>query len=451
MKFLKAVLFISISVFAFNGCKSSQIEVTKNTPQAPAAETEEKLEYPQKKDTVGWVDSTGKSTPLNCGIISLRYKQKLGSMNICVSNQKNKLIPVLSSNNEFTSSAYYLKVNNKIYKLIADSTVKVGYVRNDKAMKVTYSVQGLADVAVRYDCISSIKDGVEDMLKITATVTNKSQKKNEYALKAILDTVLGETDDNHFYTKNGVPVKNEVIYRTMKNEKWFMSRNINAAMQMFFDGLDISSPEVVALANYSTLNTNLWIPNMYNYREFDSVMSYNNSAVASVWPAVKLNPNESASYVYYLAFATDGEEPNGEALIYPKKETALPVPVYTPVSEEKEYARAIEPVLPPEGYKPVPGSEARNYPAAAEAKTDAQNISGRKQAVPNIEVPKKTEKVPETDFTVEKLSNKQLTSEYVQNLLDRIIALEESDANLNRAEILQLNAELDAILDVLGI
>ena len=50
-----------------------------------------------------------------------------------------------------------------------------------------------------------------------------------------------------------------------------------------------------------------------------------------------------------------------------------------------------------------------------------------------------------------KFSNQQLTPEYVQNLLDRIIALEEDDATLNRAEIFQLNAELDAILEVLGL
>ena len=47
------------------------------------------------------------------------------------------------------------------------------------------------------------------------------------------------------------------------------------------------------------------------------------------------------------------------------------------------------------------------------------------------------------------LTQEQLTPEYIQKLLDKILALEENDANLNREELLKLNAELDAILESL--
>ena len=57
--------------------------------------------------------------------------------------------------------------------------------------------------------------------------------------------------------------------------------------------------------------------------------------------------------------------------------------------------------------------------------------------------------VPNVKFDVSTLTQEQLTPEYIQKLLDKILALEENDANLNREELLKLNAELDAILESL--
>ena len=56
---------------------------------------------------------------------------------------------------------------------------------------------------------------------------------------------------------------------------------------------------------------------------------------------------------------------------------------------------------------------------------------------------------PQVKFDVTSLSTEQLTTEYIQNLLDKIANLEQSGTALNRTELLQLNAELDAILSVL--
>ena len=43
----------------------------------------------------------------------------------------------------------------------------------------------------------------------------------------------------------------------------------------------------------------------------------------------------------------------------------------------------------------------------------------------------------------------KLSPEYIQSLIDRISALEEDSPSLNRQELLELNAELDAILNYL--
>ena len=66
-----------------------------------------------------------------------------------------------------------------------------------------------------------------------------------------------------------------------------------------------------------------------------------------------------------------------------------------------------------------------------------------------VEEVKEDNVVPQVKFDVTSLSKEQLTTEYIQNLLDKIANLEQSGTALNRTELLQLNAELDAILSVL--
>jgi hypothetical protein len=53
------------------------------------------------------------------------------------------------------------------------------------------------------------------------------------------------------------------------------------------------------------------------------------------------------------------------------------------------------------------------------------------------------------DYDIKSLSKVQLTAEYIRDLLNEIVNLENSGTSVNRTELLQLNAELDAILSVL--
>ena len=435
MKLLK-ILGLALLFSLFASCKSTKVEAVE--PGKPENEIESEnqkaVDYPVRKDPEFWSDNSGKALPVSDGLVVLRYKKRVGSFNIALRNHADKLIPVFSTANEFTSSAFYLKSNNKIIKLINDGSVKSGYTMSDKGLRITYAVPDTAEVIVEFMVFPSEEGNQSDMVKVTATVTNRTTRRRELALKAVLDTILGETDDYHFYTRTNIPVKNEVLYKTMENEKWIVSRNLNAAMQMFFYGSDCTAPECVALGNYSTFDKNEWLPNMYSYRQFDSVFAYNNSAVEVVWPTFKLNPNESGKCIFYLAFATDSENPKGEKYLFPhaeeeNEEVVLPQTSETPLVT----TRTIEPYAEREEYQP-----------------DEQENKPRIQLNPQQKKKAATAK-KRSQLDANKFSNQQLTPEYVQNLLDRIIALEEDDATLNRAEIFQLNAELDAILEVLGL
>lgn len=56
---------------------------------------------------------------------------------------------------------------------------------------------------------------------------------------------------------------------------------------------------------------------------------------------------------------------------------------------------------------------------------------------------------PEVKFDVNSIDTSQLNPVYVQGLIDKINSLESVNNNIDRAEILRLHAELDAIIEKL--
>ena len=173
MKIFKtAGLLLFSSLFIFS-CKTTSVQVTDAAAaEGAAAQTaqegensEKTLEYPVKKENEVWTDNSGKSEPFSKGLVTLRYKKKLGSFNIAVKNKAEKLIPVLSTVEEYTTSAFYLKSNNKIIKLFNDSNIKTGYSKSENAVRITYSVPDLADVVLEFLIFHSVEGGIEDMVE----------------------------------------------------------------------------------------------------------------------------------------------------------------------------------------------------------------------------------------------------------------------------------------------
>lgn len=401
--FISILIIFSLCLTVFAKSKDSGKNVTEDG---------------EKKNYIGWVDASSKEISYKKGMIQFRVKPNLGSFNISVTNNKEKMIPVLSTVDEFTSTLFYLKTPKKIYKLQTENNIRTGVAKTENGLTITYSVPNVADVAVGFECFQSSIEHDFDTVKTTVTITNKGNKKDEFAVKQIIDTVLGESSAQHFYTSDDSAIKNEVLYRDLKGQKWFTSKNNYAAMQLVFKGADATEPEMVALANYSTLAKSSWEPDMLSFRTFDTVLSYNNSAVGVIWPSVKILPKESKKIVYYTFFATDGETPNGEEYIFGKAEP-----------EKKEEIPEIEPVVVPSP-EPAPVKENKPRPPVKEEVYTPKNI-------------------PTMEFNVENFSKNQFTPEYIQNLLDRIAVLEKNSSSVNREELLRLNAELDAILSAL--
>lgn len=420
-----------------------EVTQTENESSSKKHKKKNKKNKKNKQNYVGWINTDNHPVSNDIGIIRLRAIPSLGSFNICAVTEKDKAYPVLSSTNEYASSSFYLYTERKIYRLTASSGVSTKAVKTETGMTMNYQIKNVADVTVNFDCFSSVEDVNPDMVKVTATITNLSARKSKYGLKAVLDTVLGESYRNHFYTSAGIPVKNERQFVSNQEEnsmdRWIVSRNSNAALQIFFDGADTTRVEQVQLASYSTLDTKNWYPNLTSFRAFDTVTAYNNSSVGINWPVVSISPDEKREIVFYMALALDEQLPKGEVFLYPEE--------YVPAVENTEAVEA--PVSTPAPVLPVTSVPAPVVEVPAVKKEVTVETPKPHVTVNKVVEASEAVDVPNVKFDVSSLTAEQLEPEYIQNLINRITVLEESGLAVNRAELLQLNAELDAILEIL--
>jgi len=441
----------------------SILEVTLDEKEKETEKLEEEVKTePDMTLFANWKKVPNRKVDKTFGKIRLRVLPKRGSFNIGIVNGEGKTNCVTSNMNEYTTTYFSLKAGKKIYKLTAGADIKTKARALDNKVQIIYSVDEVADVLVEFTPLESSEGQGFDILKISASVRNTSKKAADFALKNVMDTVLGEADLYHFYTAEDVPVRNEVILRTMSQSKFFTSKNPAAWCQFMLYGADISQTDVVALANFATADSSSWDPEMSSFRTFDTVTAYNNSAVEILWPEEKLAKDKSFSKLYYLAFASDGERPAGDTFIAALDEK---------LNASEEVKDKTENVKVSKGKK---DSGAKKIPEAKKESTDAddeaediedseveeveepvkETTKPSKPAKKNPPEPKTVEKTepeedPEDDLDEFTIPKELLTPEYIQSLLDRIELLKVGDPALNRDELKMLNDELDFILSIM--
>lgn len=378
--------------------KKSDAEVTRTAPEMAVFSD--------------WKKVRNKKVDKVYGSIRIKVLSGRGTFNIGVVNDNGKTIGVLSNMNEYTSTFFSLKAGKKIYKLVEGGDVKTKARALEDRVQIIYSVNKVADVLVEFIPVESQLGSGYDVLRIQTVVTNTGAKAGDFALKNVMDTVLGEADLYHFYTSEDIPVKNELSFRTMANAQYFNSKNAAAWCQFMLFGADVSPVELVALTNYATAESSSWEPVMTSNKTFDTVASYNNSAVEIIWPVKHLLKEQVMPNVYYIAFAADGNRPKGPEFIADK-------------TEQMKNTGAI------------------NALAGKTEKTAVIKTQKIKEVREEVEEPSKDDDV--SAFIPKEL----LTQDYIQSLLDRIESLEAGNPTLNRDELKMLNDELDFILSIM--
>lgn len=364
------------------------------------------------------------------GAVKILMKGSVGSFQLYALNQDDAAIPLLSGNDEFTSSFFSLKVGKNEYRLTDASGVVVGARKTKTGGQMVYVVPEVAKVLVGFDVIQSEPKKDPDVIKVTIEVINRGKRYNSFYLKQVLDTVLGEKLGPHFSTAEDLALNSEIQVRRFDKIKYIYSGSPKAAMCVLLHGADITKPEVVSLGNKDFLALPAWVPETVTARTFDSVLSYNNSAICLNWEPLELGPEESGKIVYYIMTATGDRKIDSDAFIG-KIEKQL-----KKEAEENE---------------DINGSEEKiNVQPEKQDETEVPNEPGEEIVPMEKDVDDESlSKKPSIPFNVDTIGPEKLDPSYVQALLDKINSLESDASSVDREEILQLNAELDAIMNKL--
>lgn len=355
----------------------------------------------------------------NFETLIMRSRGSSGSFFVAAMNENGTEYPVLSTVDEYTNSSFYLTVGKNVYKLSGNPSVKSASIATDTGMKVLYEIPKIAQVVLDFSAFSTVTKGDYDMVKVTATAKNLGLKSREMGLKVVLDTVLGEKTKIHFTDAEGMPIQTELLARDITNYRMIQSRNDKAVLQTVFEGSEATTPEYILVGNRDVLDTTSWEPNMLRARSFNTVLSYNNTAIGVNWPKEIVIPSEELKVVFYMGVSVLPS--TLDALAYAEGRQTT----------KKNSAKAAE--------------EAPKTPEKRPVKVITEDPDGDAEA----EMAKAHSEQDEPQFTVDKVTDEQMSPEYIQSLLDRIANLEESDSTINRDALLMLNSELDVILQKL--
>ena len=376
------------------------------------------------------------------GIVRLDLFTEQGTFGIYAVTPDGPEKSVLASRSVFSSSGFFLRTANSIFQLNKSGGIpSVCRVEDGKA-EIDYSLRKgrvKADVKVSLSIENTVPGKDADMVKITVETVNTGSKRQTFALRGILDTVLGEQAYTDFSTAQIRHIDSELKFDSMLADKWILSKNAVNGMQILLAGRGITSPKSVILANRDIITAGDW--DGFYYREgraYTSILSYQNSAVDLVWNDFVLSPGQKTAITFYIVLSIEGTEPAGLQFLNSLVE---PVPLKT------VEALVISPVQ-------IPSLETEEVSEVKEVSEESEVLDGDSEPEKDSESSKDSEPaekkdVEEVPFDVSTVKKEQLDPAYVQSLLDRINSLEDSDSSIDQANLLKLNAELDAIINAI--
>lgn len=375
----------------------TQLEELELKAKIKEAEKAAKEKLKEKTDShLGVVYIPEKKLDVNAGKIRLSLRGgNTSSFNVYAKGESKTETALFSSYDSSRSTFFVANVNGVPFRLNKDAGVVKELRRLASGAQLAYIIEKKAQIVLDFVPVASVLGTPEDMVRVTVYSTNISDSVyEEIEIKAVFDTILGEGTDCHFATSSGLKINGEMQFDSFKKERSIFSGNGNVSLQIILDGKAVTPVEKVSFANRNVLMNSPWIPVIATGKSFNSVLAYNNSAVAVNWPVHKLKPGETGTIVFYIACGTDKMLPNGLFFV-----------------------------------------------DALEKSPQSEGISIESVKKEELEVKK-----PEVDFIIPPVDDYQLNPEYIQNLINRINSLQSNPEFVDRNEIKQLNAELDAIM-----
>ena len=338
------------------------------------------------------------SCALSNRVLHVDLYKKTGTFNVYAKPDEGFEVPMLATPDLSSSSAFLLKLDEKVYNLSKSKNVAREIRAYDGGAQIVYILEDQVRFVVDFSLVSAPLTYGSGIVRVRLYAINLGILTHSIDVKAIFDTICGEVSSVHFTTENHSKIRYERRFSgaDMRRERAVVSSNGSVSFQFVFDGQGVTPVEAVSFANIDEFYKNDWNSGVRNGRSFSNIRGYDDSAIMVDWNSFALAPDEKSEITFFIAVAVNDAPLEGLA-----------------------YADGL-----------LGGEEPENLPKEPE----------KEESIPFV-----SDKRTDVEFVVPPIKDYQLDPEYIQNLIDRIDALQ-SAKNVDRKEIQRLNAELDAIL-----
>lgn len=346
--------------------------------------------------------------------LRMEFFRKPGTFSIFCMPEDGGTVPLLATHDLSASTCFLMKLDEKVYHLGKSPRVLRELRRLSDGAQLVYSFENGIRLIADFSFEASRESKPEDIIKIQIYVLNLGKETHSVDLKGIFDTICGEVSSVHFTTEKRSKIRFETRYTNadLHSERTVISANDKAYFQFVLDSLNVTPVESVTLANIDELYKMDWDSGFRKGRGFSNIRGYDDSGIMIDWPEFMLLPDEKAVFTFYIAAASSDEYPLGLT-----------------------YADGIL-VL-----------DKKQQDDSALLDFNNQNLDPAQDELQK-EKTVNSDKRTDVEFVVPPVKDYQLDSGYIQDLIDKIDRLQ-SSKNVDKKELLKLNAELDAILEKL--
>jgi hypothetical protein len=208
---------------------------------------------------------------------------------------KNRFEPLFDDRNSGATTFFSVQANGRVFKLAKKIGKPIAFEQNGLTARYVYTLTDDFQVTQDFSFADS-GSGSAYGLRIDTSIENTSGKTGTFALKALLDTSLGESQGIHFTTDARNRVSSEAaIDPANDTDAYIRSADEEQSLVIPLGPPIATKVEAAYIGNWDRLNTLSWKPESIPGRSFNTVYSINDSAVLLVWPGEELEANGSLS------------------------------------------------------------------------------------------------------------------------------------------------------------
>jgi len=213
---------------------------------------------------------------------------------------RQRHLPLFDDRNSATTSFFSVNVGGRVFRLGRRVGRPLSVEQFDDRIVVRFQTSDdfIVDQVFSFVFVPGINSAWG--VKIDTQIQNTSGRPLELALRLLLDTILGENENRHFFTDTRQHISAETRITLTDADSYIVSRNENASLifPLVFQGA--TRPSILQASNWERLNILSWEPDFVEGRTFNARYTVNDSALMAIWPTITVPHRGSMQVVTIL-------------------------------------------------------------------------------------------------------------------------------------------------------